>query len=210
MNSGVDSNLNQRETETEAAPKQSKPREWKSQKDYPQKFIIFQRIARTKTTNRNTDAQIHPPSTRSARARASHEPFSPLEQPPPSPPPTSARPNSARGKRPMTEEAPPPLHITEKDLRAERRAIEEEERRSRASTNRTRKSKGSGIKLLVIVVRELIQEVINMVSCISTTMEKSKSRANVLERYLNKLEDDHEFSESDEEEDEDENVSNAN
>ncbi|MED6211527.1 hypothetical protein PIB30_074588 [Stylosanthes scabra] len=35
-------------------------------------------------------------------------------------------------------------------------------------------------------------------------MEKSKSRAKVLERYLNKLEDDHEFSEPEEEGDKEE------
>ncbi|MED6115917.1 hypothetical protein PIB30_095244 [Stylosanthes scabra] len=89
-----------------------------------------------------------------------------------------------------------------RDLRAGRRAMEEEERRSRASNSHTRKR--SEIKLLVTVVRELIQEVINMASCTSTTMEKSKSRAKVLERYLNKLEDDHEFSEPKEKEDEEE------
>ncbi|MED6187233.1 hypothetical protein PIB30_074538 [Stylosanthes scabra] len=65
-------------------------------------------MARTKTTNRNTGAEIHPPSTRSAQTRASREPSPPLEQPPPPPPPTSARSNSSRGKRPMTEEPPPP------------------------------------------------------------------------------------------------------
>ncbi|MED6209919.1 hypothetical protein PIB30_059364 [Stylosanthes scabra] len=91
-----------------------------------------------------------------------------------------------------------------RDLRARKRAMEEEERRSRASSSRTRKSKGSGIKLLVTVVRELSQEVINMASCTSTTMEKSKARGKVLERYLNKLEDNHEFSEPEEEEDEEE------
>ncbi|MED6171061.1 hypothetical protein PIB30_037177 [Stylosanthes scabra] len=92
-----------------------------------------------------------------------------------------------------------------RDLRAERRAIEEEEERiSRASTSHARKFKGTGIKLLVNVVRELIQEVINMASCVSTTIDKCKSRAKVLERYLNKLEDDHEFSEPEEEEHEEE------
>ncbi|MED6210972.1 hypothetical protein PIB30_069226 [Stylosanthes scabra] len=89
-----------------------------------------------------------------------------------------------------------------RDLRAERRALEEEERRARASTSRSSKSKGSGIKLLVTVVRELIQEVINMASCTSTAMEKSKSRARVPEKYLNRLEDDHLFSEPEDEEDE--------
>ncbi|MED6163799.1 hypothetical protein PIB30_083546 [Stylosanthes scabra] len=88
-----------------------------------------------------------------------------------------------------------------RDLRAERRALEEEERRARATSSRSSKSKGSGIKLLVSVVRELIQEVINMTSCTSTTMDKSKSRARVLEKYLNKLEDDHLFSEPEDEED---------
>ncbi|MED6201418.1 hypothetical protein PIB30_094790, partial [Stylosanthes scabra] len=88
-----------------------------------------------------------------------------------------------------------------RDLRAERRALEEEERRARASSSRSSKPKGSGIKLLVSVVRELIQEVINMASCTSTAMEKSKSRARVLEKYLNKLEDDHLFSEPEDEED---------
>ncbi|MED6137021.1 hypothetical protein PIB30_061138 [Stylosanthes scabra] len=92
-----------------------------------------------------------------------------------------------------------------RDLRARKRAMEEEEeRRSRASSSRTRKSKGSGIKLLFTVVRELIQEVINMASLTSTTIEKSKSMAIVLEKYLNKLEHDHEFSEPEEEEDEEE------
>ncbi|MED6129235.1 hypothetical protein PIB30_106009, partial [Stylosanthes scabra] len=52
-------------------------------------------------------AEIHPPSTWLAQARASSEPSLPLEQPPPLPPPTSARSNSSRGKRPMSEEAPP-------------------------------------------------------------------------------------------------------
>ncbi|MED6128218.1 hypothetical protein PIB30_095468 [Stylosanthes scabra] len=88
-----------------------------------------------------------------------------------------------------------------RDLRAERRALEEEERRARASSSRSSKPKGSGIKLLVSVVRELIQEVINMASCTSTAMDKSKSRARVLEKYLNKLEDDHLFSEPEDEED---------
>ncbi|MED6175647.1 hypothetical protein PIB30_080370 [Stylosanthes scabra] len=91
-----------------------------------------------------------------------------------------------------------------RDLRAERRALEEEERRARASTSRLSKSKGSGIKLLVTIVRELIQKVINIASCTSTAMEKSKSRARVLEKYLNKLEDDHLFLEPEEEEDEEE------
>ncbi|MED6112724.1 hypothetical protein PIB30_064185 [Stylosanthes scabra] len=95
---------------------------------------------------------------------------------------------------------------------------EEEARRSRASTSHGRKPKGIRIKLLINVVRELIQEVINVASCVSgiqddvssalsrgsTTMDKSKARAQVLERYLNKLEDDHEFSEPKEEEDEEE------
>ncbi|MED6210159.1 hypothetical protein PIB30_061526 [Stylosanthes scabra] len=45
-----------------------------------------------------------------------------------------------------------------RDLRAERRALEEEERRAKASSSRSSKPQGSGIKLLVSVVRELIQE----------------------------------------------------
>ncbi|MED6125307.1 hypothetical protein PIB30_067318 [Stylosanthes scabra] len=52
------------------------------------------KMERTKTTNRNTGAEIHPPSTRSAQARASREPSPPLEQPPPPSPLTSARSNS--------------------------------------------------------------------------------------------------------------------
>ncbi|MED6145610.1 hypothetical protein PIB30_026865 [Stylosanthes scabra] len=36
----------------------------------------------------------------------------------------------------------------------------------------------------------------------SITMDKSKARAQVLERYLNKLEDDYEFSKHEEEDDE--------
>ncbi|MED6165540.1 hypothetical protein PIB30_100503 [Stylosanthes scabra] len=75
-----------------------------------------------------------------------------------------------------------------------------------ASSSRSSKAKGSGIKLLVSVVRELIQEVINMASYTSTAMDKSKSRAKVLEKYLNKLEDDHLFSEPEDEEDEDEHL----
>ncbi|MED6138726.1 hypothetical protein PIB30_077150 [Stylosanthes scabra] len=328
-------------------------------------------MARTKTTNRYTGAEINPPSTRSTQTRAYKEPTPPQEQPSSPPPPTSARPRSSRGKRPMTEEVillllhvqevlgwtslfnikepfypelvkdfyanmyyhnglissyvrrrnvyldaerigeilgytddgltvytsgkwDPVLNLsyhdalacictrislsdgvtpthkslgpvyaqlhciithiilpqsgdqntalpylmfltkvfkaffvnldnepyeakyshlkgggvvkraTKRDLRAERRALEEEERRARASTSRSRKSKGSGIKLLVTVVRELIQEVINMESSTSTAMEKSKSRARVLEKYLNKLEDDHLFSEPENEEDEEE------
>ncbi|MED6124530.1 hypothetical protein PIB30_059771 [Stylosanthes scabra] len=105
-----------------------------------------------------------------------------------------------------------------RDLRAGKRAMEEKERRSRASSICTRKSKGSGIKLLVTVVRELIQEVINMASCTSTTIEKSKARGKILERYLKKLKDDHEFFEPEEEDEEepqdsqeeDEDVSDAN
>ncbi|MED6190061.1 hypothetical protein PIB30_102043 [Stylosanthes scabra] len=93
-----------------------------------------------------------------------------------------------------------------RDLRAEKRALEAEERRARASSSRSSKTKGNGIKLLVSVVRELIQEVINMASCTSTAMDKSKSRAKVLEKYLNKLEDDHSFSEPEDEEDEDEHL----
>ncbi|MED6162017.1 hypothetical protein PIB30_066382 [Stylosanthes scabra] len=93
-----------------------------------------------------------------------------------------------------------------RDLRAEKRALEAEERRARASSSRSSKAKGSGIKLLVSVVRELIQEVINMASCTSTAMDKSKSRAKVLEKYLNKLEDDHLFSEPEDEEDEEEHL----
>ncbi|MED6188966.1 hypothetical protein PIB30_091026 [Stylosanthes scabra] len=89
-----------------------------------------------------------------------------------------------------------------RDLRAGKKAMEEEERRSRASSSRSRNSKGSAIKLLVTVVRELIQEVINMASCTSTALEKSKARGKVLEKCLNKLEDDHEFSKPEEEEDE--------
>ncbi|MED6123726.1 hypothetical protein PIB30_052034 [Stylosanthes scabra] len=96
------------------------------------------------------------------------------------------------------------IRAAKRDLRVERRTLEEEERRARASTSRSSKSKGSRIKLLVTVVRELIQEVINMASCTSTVMEKSKSRARVLEKYLNKLEDDHLFSEPEDEEDEEE------
>ncbi|MED6208722.1 hypothetical protein PIB30_047887 [Stylosanthes scabra] len=108
---------------------------------------------------------------------------------------------------------------TKRDLRAGKKDMEEEESRSGVSSSRTRNSKGSAIKLLVTVVRELIQEVINMASCTSITMEKSKARGKVLERYLNKLEDDHEFSEPEEKEDEedpqdsqeeDEDVSDAN
>ncbi|MED6185073.1 hypothetical protein PIB30_053531 [Stylosanthes scabra] len=289
-----------------------------------------EKMARTKTTNRYTGAEINAPSTRSTQTRASREPTPPQEQPSPPPPPTSARPSSSRGKRPRTEEAAPPppprprgsgyrsllysivesdearpplyksfyderrnvyldaerigeilgytddgltvytsgkwnpalnlsyhdalvcictrislsdsvtpthkslgpiyaqlhriiTHIilpttsllmcfgggavkraAKRDLRAERRVLEEKERRARASTSRSSKSKGSGIKLLVTVVRELIQEVINMASCTSTAMEKSKSRARVLEKYLNKLEDDHLFSEPEDEEDEEE------
>ncbi|MED6115736.1 hypothetical protein PIB30_093563 [Stylosanthes scabra] len=300
-------------------------------------------MAQTKTTNRNTGAEIHPPSTRSAQTRATSEPSPPLEQPPPPPPPAMARSNSSQGKRPMTEEPPPPLFhdieervypewvefyanmyyhnglissyvrrmnvyldaerigeilgytdegltvytsgkwdlalnlsysdalacictrislsdgvtpthrslgpvikgdrssalpygmfltkvfkayfvnlddepyeekfsylkgggavkkTAKRDLRAGKKAMEEEERRSRASSSRSRHSKGSAIKLLVTVVRELIQEVINMASCTSTALEKSKARGKVLEKYLNKLEDDHEFSEPEEEEDE--------
>ncbi|MED6114285.1 hypothetical protein PIB30_078840 [Stylosanthes scabra] len=124
-------------------------------------------MARTKTTNRNTGAEIYPPSTRSAQTRASHEPSPPWEQPPLPPPLASASSNSSRGKRPMTEEPPlpPPCYrgvsavkrTVKRDLRAGKRAMkEEEERRSRASSSHTRKSKGSGIKLLVTVVRELI------------------------------------------------------
>ncbi|MED6161924.1 hypothetical protein PIB30_065441 [Stylosanthes scabra] len=266
-------------------------------------------MARRKTTNRKTSAEIPPPSTWSAQARASHESSLPSGQPPP-PLPTSARPSSSRGKRPITEEVHPlppwsyrgsrislgdgvtPTHqslgpvnaqlhcivthiilpqngsyqrvsfcdtlvlfalimrikisfaylmmrhmhdcikgdrnsalpcgmfltkvfeayfvnlynktyeekysylkgggivkrIVKRDLRAERRAMEEEEeRRSRASISRARKSKGTGIKLLVNVVRELIQEVINVASCVSTTMNKSKARAKILERFLTSL-----------------------
>ncbi|MED6139999.1 hypothetical protein PIB30_089002 [Stylosanthes scabra] len=165
-------------------------------------------MARTKTTNRYTGAEINPPSTRSTQTRASREPTPPQEQPSLPPPPTSVRPSSSRGKRPMTEEAAPPppprprvKRAAKRDLRAERRALQEEERRARASSSRSSKPKGSGIKLLVSVVRELIQEVINIASCTSTAMDKSKSRARVLEKYLNKLEDDHLFSEPEDEED---------
>ncbi|MED6200190.1 hypothetical protein PIB30_082662 [Stylosanthes scabra] len=67
------------------------------------------KMARTKTTNRYSGAEINPPSTRSTQTRASREPTPPQEQPSPPPPPTSTRPSSLRGKRDMTEEpAPPP------------------------------------------------------------------------------------------------------
>ncbi|MED6225737.1 hypothetical protein PIB30_096558 [Stylosanthes scabra] len=67
------------------------------------------KMARTKTTNRYTGAEVNPPSTRSTQTRASREPTPPQEPPSPPPPPTSARPSSSRGKRPMMEEpAPPP------------------------------------------------------------------------------------------------------
>ncbi|MED6165909.1 hypothetical protein PIB30_104056 [Stylosanthes scabra] len=66
-------------------------------------------MARTKTTNRYTGAEVNPSSTRSNKTRASREPTPPQEQPSPPPPPTSAKPSSSRGKRPMMEEpAPPP------------------------------------------------------------------------------------------------------
>ncbi|MED6154005.1 hypothetical protein PIB30_107816 [Stylosanthes scabra] len=171
-------------------------------------------MARTKTTNRYTGAEVNPTSTRSNKTRASRESTPPQEPPSPPPPPTSAKPSSSRGKRPMTEEPappPPPPHprvkrAAKRDLRVEKRALEAEERRARASSSHSSKAKGSGIKLLVSVVRELIQEVINMASCTSTAMDKSKSRAKVLEKYLNKLEDDHLFSEPEDEEDEDEHL----
>ncbi|MED6129194.1 hypothetical protein PIB30_105500, partial [Stylosanthes scabra] len=67
-------------------------------------------MARTKTTNRYTGAEVNPTSTRSNKTRASREPTPPQEPPSPPPPPTSAKPSSSRGKRPMTEEPaqPPP------------------------------------------------------------------------------------------------------
>ncbi|MED6112755.1 hypothetical protein PIB30_064482 [Stylosanthes scabra] len=64
-------------------------------------------MARTKSTTRKIGAEIPPPSTRSAQARASRELSLAPEQPPP-PPTTLARPTRSRGKRPITQKTPPP------------------------------------------------------------------------------------------------------
>ncbi|MED6178741.1 hypothetical protein PIB30_110499, partial [Stylosanthes scabra] len=52
------------------------------------------KMARTKTTNRYTGAEVNPTSTRSNKMRASREPTPPQEPPSPPPPPTSAKPSS--------------------------------------------------------------------------------------------------------------------
>ncbi|MED6144752.1 hypothetical protein PIB30_018425 [Stylosanthes scabra] len=94
--------------------------------------------------------------------------------------------------------------VTKRNPKAARKTVEKDEKRFRPSTSRTKKQSGTGVKVLVNVVKELIQEVLNMASYIHTGMEKSKSRAKVLGKYLERLEEDHEFLEPEEDEDDEE------
>ncbi|MED6121060.1 hypothetical protein PIB30_026548 [Stylosanthes scabra] len=94
--------------------------------------------------------------------------------------------------------------VTKKNPKVARKTVEEDERRFRPSTSRTKQQSGTGVKVLVNVIKELIQEVLNMASCIYTGIEKSKSRAKILGKYLERLKDDHEFSEPEDEEDDEE------
>ncbi|MED6132898.1 hypothetical protein PIB30_023155 [Stylosanthes scabra] len=73
-----------------------------------QQVYTHTQIARTKTTNRLTRAEIPPPNTRSAQACTPREESPPSEQPPPPPPSSSTRTNKTKGKRPTSEDVPPP------------------------------------------------------------------------------------------------------
>ncbi|MED6112130.1 hypothetical protein PIB30_058899 [Stylosanthes scabra] len=110
--------------------------------------------------------------------------------------------------------------IVKRDLAAIRRAMEEEETAKRASNkaSSSRSSDSSQIKLLLHVVEELMAKVAFLVTQMhqlskgfkstthksTSTFEKATERIHVHKRYVDKLKDDHMFSDAEEEEEENE------